>query len=62
MEELTRRSRTARRATLLASTAIIALLGACQGPSAGSGADASSTAPAASSSGDYPRGGFGVSW
>ncbi|MGO8916816.1 MAG: hypothetical protein ACLQJR_13000 [Stellaceae bacterium] len=46
--ELTRRSRTAKRATLLASTAIIALLGACQGPGSG----ASSTAPATSSSGD----------
>ncbi len=48
--EPTRRSRTAKRAILLASTAIIALLSACQSP--GGGAGASSTAPAPSSSGD----------
>ncbi len=46
--EPTRRSPSAKRAALLASTAIIALLSACQ--SSGSGAGASPTAPATSSS------------
>ncbi len=48
--ELMRRSLMTKRATLLASTAIIALLGACQ--SSGGGAGASSTAPATASSND----------
>ncbi len=51
-----RRSRTAKRAALLASTAVIALLSACQG--SGGNAVPSATAPAAVSSGDKtPAGG-----
>jgi hypothetical protein len=54
---LKRRSRKARRAALFASTAIIALLSACQGPGSG----ATSNTPAASSD-DYPRPMGGYAW
>jgi hypothetical protein len=49
------RSRAAKRATLLASTAIIALLSACQASDSGVGPAA--TAPATWSSGDKAPGG-----
>lgn len=57
--ELTQRSRTAKRAVLLASTAIIALLSACQ--DSGGGAPGPSSTVSAGSSEDHkvPAGGSG---
>jgi hypothetical protein len=52
--EMKQRSRTVKRAALLASTALIALLGACQAPAAG---DDSSSAPVATSGGGKPSSG-----